>query len=53
MLEGMRTGRPHRHRWIDSSTHRVSDGLVVYQRCLCGRWRVLAPLATEQVAEIG
>ncbi|MGH3462754.1 MAG: hypothetical protein ACRDP9_14930 [Kribbellaceae bacterium] len=49
----MSTGRPHRHRWIDASTHRVSDGVVVYQRCLCGRWRVLAPVTVERVAEIG
>ncbi|WP_432943800.1 hypothetical protein ACQPXM_01135 [Kribbella sp. CA-253562] len=30
----------HRHRWQVASAHRVSDGFVVYRRCLCGRWDV-------------
>ncbi|MEU8223741.1 hypothetical protein [Kribbella sp. NPDC048915] len=30
----------HRHRWIAVSRHAVSEGLVVYQRCACGQWRV-------------
>ncbi|WP_328525068.1 hypothetical protein [Kribbella sp. NBC_00359] len=30
----------HRHRWSAVSSHQVSEGLVVYQRCACGRWRV-------------
>jgi hypothetical protein len=49
---GMTTSS-HRHRWVEESAHRVSDGLVIYQRCLCGRWRVIAPSDTEHVAEVG
>jgi hypothetical protein len=30
----------HRHRWTVASSHQVSEGLVVYQRCACGQWRV-------------
>ncbi|MGY4768980.1 hypothetical protein ACXC9Q_18875 [Kribbella sp. CWNU-51] len=30
----------HRHRWSAVSSHQVSEGLVVYQRCACGQWRV-------------
>ncbi|TDD23309.1 hypothetical protein E1218_18105 [Kribbella turkmenica] len=30
----------HRHRWFVASSHQVSEGLVVYQRCDCGQWRV-------------
>lgn len=49
---GMTTST-HRHRWTEESAHRVSDGLVIYQRCLCGRRRVTAPSDTERVAEVG
>lgn len=45
----------HRHRWQLVSSHQVSDGLVIYQRCACGRWRVartpVDPIA--DIAEIG
>jgi hypothetical protein len=42
----------HRHRWVVVSTHQVSEGLVVYQRCLCGRWRVAtAPLDPDDSVE--
>ncbi|WP_166678254.1 hypothetical protein [Kribbella kalugense] len=30
----------HRHRWTAVSAHQVSEGLVVYQRCACGQWRI-------------
>ena len=29
------------HRWFTVSRHLTADGLVAYQRCTCGRWRVL------------
>lgn len=29
------------HRWFTISRHLTADGLVTYQRCTCGRWRVL------------
>lgn len=29
------------HTWQTQSCHRTSDGLVSYQRCHCGLWRVL------------
>jgi hypothetical protein len=28
------------HQWHTASSHRTSDGLVTYQRCRCGRWRI-------------
>ncbi|WP_170284611.1 hypothetical protein [Kribbella amoyensis] len=48
----------HRHRWQVSSSHQVSEGLLVYLRCACGRWRVTStpayPVAYPEVAgEIG
>ncbi|WP_328989488.1 hypothetical protein OG394_24980 [Kribbella sp. NBC_01245] len=46
----------HRHRWIASSSHRVSEGLVVYQRCDCGEWRVTStpvhPVVHPEIARI-
>ncbi|HET6742628.1 MAG TPA: hypothetical protein VFH76_26995 [Kribbella sp.] len=30
----------HRHRWTAVSSHQVSEGLVVYQHCACGQWRI-------------
>lgn len=50
---GAMTTSKHRHRWVDTSVHRVSDGLVIYQRCLCGRWRVLTPAYAEEAAQVG
>jgi hypothetical protein len=29
------------HRWTTTSSHLTSDGWVRYQRCLCGRTRIL------------
>jgi hypothetical protein len=29
------------HRWSTVSRHLTADGLVAYQRCPCGRWRIL------------
>lgn len=46
----------HRHRWSAVSSHQVSEGLVVYQRCACGDWRVTStppyPVAYPEVAHI-
>jgi hypothetical protein len=50
---GTQATKTHTHRWIEASVHRVSEGLVVYKRCLCGRWRVIAPTSGERVAEVG
>ena len=33
------------HLWLTSSTHRTSEGLVVYQYCACGRHRVMLVVA--------
>jgi hypothetical protein len=47
----------HRHRWMATSSHQVSEGLVVYQRCACGQWRVTSTppyaVAYPEVARIG
>jgi hypothetical protein len=32
---------PNGHIWQTESRHTTSDGAVSYQRCRCGRWRVL------------
>ncbi|WUJ74099.1 hypothetical protein OG809_12680 [Kribbella soli] len=44
----------HRHRWSAISAHQVSEGLVVYQRCACGQWRITStppyPVAYPEVA---
>ena len=37
------------HFWHTRSSHETSQGLVTYQSCLCGRWRILA---APRVAEI-
>ncbi|WP_405063370.1 hypothetical protein OG474_17480 [Kribbella sp. NBC_01505] len=46
----------HRHRWSAVSSHQVSEGFVVYQRCACGDWRVTStppyPVAYPEVAHI-
>ncbi|GAA4964645.1 hypothetical protein WHI96_02535 [Pseudonocardia tropica] len=31
---------PLDHEWETTSRHRTSDGVVRYQRCHCGTWRV-------------
>ncbi|WP_166665731.1 hypothetical protein [Kribbella caucasensis] len=45
----------HRHRWQVASSHQVSEGMVVYQRCDCGHWRIAStpayPVAYPDVAE--
>jgi hypothetical protein len=47
----------HRHQWTVKSSHPVSEGLVVYQRCACGRWRITStpayPVAYPEVARLG
>ncbi|RZU13378.1 hypothetical protein EV645_4217 [Kribbella rubisoli] len=44
----------HRHCWSAISAHQVSEGLVVYQRCACGQWRITStpphPVAYPEVA---
>ena len=44
----------HRHLWRTSSRHLTSEGVVGYQRCRCGRFRVLlgeqAVIATDGLA---
>lgn len=42
----------HLHSWRTHSTHLTSDGLVRYQSCSCGRWRILtaAALAVVELA---
>jgi hypothetical protein len=30
-----------RHFWRTRSTHTTSEGLVTYQSCACGRWRIV------------
>lgn len=41
------THEPTRHFWRSRSSHATSEGVVTYQSCPCGRWRILttAPLA--------
>jgi hypothetical protein len=34
---------PNGHVWQTESRHWTGDGAVSYQRCRCGRWRVLGP----------
>ncbi|WP_308817721.1 hypothetical protein [Pseudonocardia alni] len=31
---------PLDHEWETTSRHRTSDGVVSYQRCRCGAWRI-------------
>jgi hypothetical protein len=31
----------HEHAWQTRSRHPTSEGVVRYQRCLCGSWRAL------------
>jgi hypothetical protein len=40
----------HQHSWQTSSSHRTSDGLVTYQSCRCGRWRILTAADRVEVA---
>lgn len=30
----------HTHRWATTSRHRTSEGVVAYEHCDCGRWRI-------------
>jgi hypothetical protein len=49
-------GEVHRHSWRVASSHRVSEGLLSYQQCSCGQWRVtstpLHPVAHPDLARI-
>jgi hypothetical protein len=46
----------HRHRFSQISAHRVSDGVVAYHRCGCGRWRITrtapGPTSYDELATI-
>jgi hypothetical protein len=46
----------HRHRWQVASAHPVSEGLLTYQHCACGQWRVtstaLHPVAHPDLARV-
>jgi len=46
----------HRHSWQVASSHPVSEGLISYQQCACGEWRVtsapLHPVAHPELARI-
>jgi hypothetical protein len=37
------------HSWRTRSTHTTSEGLVTYQSCTCGQWRILT---AERAAEV-
>ncbi|WP_226354772.1 MULTISPECIES: hypothetical protein [unclassified Pseudonocardia] len=42
---------PLDHEWETTSRHRTADGVVSYQRCRCGAWRIrLAAPRTATVA---
>ncbi|MPZ62122.1 MAG: hypothetical protein GEU93_12670 [Propionibacteriales bacterium] len=41
----------HRHSWQTRSTHRTLEGLLHYQHCACGRWRVA--VANGAAVEVG
>ncbi|WP_200863193.1 hypothetical protein [Rhodococcus ruber] len=32
----------HSHHWTEVSRHPTSEGVVRYQRCACGRWRLVS-----------
>ena len=51
MTEEVRRDDDHAHAWQTRSSHHTLDGLVRYQHCACGRWRI--SLATEAANEIG
>lgn len=52
----MTTREEHRHSWRVASSHPVSEGLLSYQNCSCGQWRVtstpLHPVAHPDLARI-
>jgi hypothetical protein len=37
----------HQHFWRTLSTHPTSEGLVTYQSCPCGHWRILMAAAAS------
>lgn len=37
------------HFWGTASRHSTSDGVVSYQRCACGQWRVMLAGPTIEV----
>ena len=45
-----RHGERPGHFWHTRSTHATSEGLVTYQACPCGRWRILGPATSGEIA---
>jgi len=43
------TDRHDTHFWQTRSTHPTSEGLVSYQSCPCGRWRILTSTPRVEV----
>ncbi|MEO3929683.1 hypothetical protein ABGB07_38370 [Micromonosporaceae bacterium B7E4] len=41
------------HLWRTRSRHRTSDGIVSYQSCHCGMWRLLAGTLRPSVVPTG
>lgn len=37
------------HAWETESHHRTSEGVVMYQRCACGAWRIKLVGRTAEV----
>jgi hypothetical protein len=44
------TDRHQDHFWTTRSSHPTSEGLVSYQSCPCGRWRILTAARVAEVA---
>ncbi len=38
------------HSWHTRSTHATSEGLVTYQACRCGGWRILEVARGAEIA---
>lgn len=38
------------HLWRTRSTHATSEGLVTYQSCACGRWRIVTAGRDAEIA---
>lgn len=41
------------HFWRTTSRHSTSDGVVSYQRCACGKWRITLTGTPYEVRTIG
>jgi hypothetical protein len=38
------------HFWSTRSSHSTSEGVVTYQACPCGRWRILGAARVAEIA---